>query len=224
MNEALVRERMDKLEIKSSSAFLVRAMEAGTPFALDNQMLECSRGAVVCLDTMGYFNQGDDIANYKESIKFGEMCFRLMTEGGALAVIALTHPPKNTANQNTMSLENMVIGSAGYGGLLRSCLGIRNLNTDLNDPKLHVYVQGLKNPGLRPFQLKGIPLGMFNRQSPYLDAISRNFTGKNDDPKKSNREKRVHELHEKGKSYREIVESIGDISINTVMRIVKGQN
>ncbi len=46
-----------------------------------------------------------------------------------------------------------------------------NLNKDKNDQEPWVYVQGLKNPGLRPFQLSGTPLRMLVRDSPYINDL-----------------------------------------------------
>ena len=56
-------------------------------------------------------------------------------------------------NRHEESLETSILGSAGRGGILRSCLRMKNLNPDLNDGNPWVYVQGFKNPGLKPFQL-----------------------------------------------------------------------
>jgi hypothetical protein len=176
MNEAFVRERMDKLRIKDTEDFMVRAMEGGPPLILDEPwMVESSRGAVVFLDTMGYFNEAEDASSYTQAIKFSRQVHGLI-QAGALAVIGLYHPPKMTssgANGGTMSLENMVLGSAGYGGMLRSCIAIKNLNPDLNSGDVWLYVQGLKNPGLSPFQLDSIPLRMRARpgKSEPLDEL-----------------------------------------------------
>jgi hypothetical protein len=73
-----------------------------------------------------------------------------------------------------MTLENLVLGSAGYGGVLRSCLGMRNLHDDSNKG-LWVYVQGLKNPGMGgPFQIKGVsPMELIKKpgESLYLSEL-----------------------------------------------------
>ena len=96
---------------------------------------------------------------------------------------ALYHPPKYSKNKkdtgNVMTLENQILGSAGYGGVLRSCLGMRNLHEDSNKG-LWVYVQGLKNPGLEgPFQIEGVPLKLIKKpgESLYLSELLRDNGG-----------------------------------------------
>jgi hypothetical protein len=217
MNEAMVRQRMEMLHIVDSDMFLVRAMESGAVWSLDDdRMLESSRGAVVCLDTTGYFNDADDTSNYQQSLKFGRAVFNLLTAGGALAVIGLYHPPKYSAKETTMTLENMLLGSAGYGGILRSCLGVRNLNPDPNDENLWVYVQGLKNPRLKPFQLGGLPLAVKVKpgESQYLSGITRGHRSERHDGK----EERVRQLLAEGESVRSIAERL-KMSHNTIRKI-----
>jgi hypothetical protein len=218
MDEARIRQRMVTLGIEDSEMFLVRAMEVGLWALDDPQMLASSRGAVVCLDTMGYFNETDDTSNYAQAIKFGNAVFRLLTEGKARAVIGLYHPPKSSENATVLTLQNMVLGSAGYGGILRSCLALRNTNEDLNDPNVRIYVQGLKNPGLKPFQLEGIPLRM--SVEPGESPTLRGLTGKNNKKyeEKSAKEREVIRLLKAGVSVRQIVEGM-KISHNTVKKI-----
>lgn len=218
MDESRVRQRMEQLHIADSDMFLVRAMETGPVWRLDDElMMESARGAVVCLDTTGYFNEADDTANYQQAVRFGKLVFKLLTDGGALAVIGLYHPPKYSEKETHLSLENSVLGSAGYGGILRSCLAVRNLNPDPNDINLWLYVQGLKNPGLKPFQLKGIPLTTFARPSPYLSEVLKQRAGQN---KTQSKRAQVLELLEKGKSVRSIAEEL-HISHNTVTKYRK---
>lgn len=215
MSEAMVRQRMDILHIQNSEMFLVRAMESGTVWALDDElMLASSRGAVVCLDTTGYFNEADDTSSYAQAIQFARLVFNLLTAGGAVAVIGLYHPPKYSLKETTMTLENMLLGSAGYGGILRSCLGVRSLNRDLNDTQVRLYVEGLKNPGLKPFQLKGIPLKMEAEpgESPYLsDLLNGSRSGQ------KHRLEVLKRLKD-GESMRSIAEDM-HISQNTVRKI-----
>jgi len=113
------------------------------------------------LDTAGYFNPADDAANYQQSLKFATLVFNLL-QNGAEGVEALFHPPKYAKQEDQeWTLENSILGSAGYGGILRSCLRMENRNRDKNDPNVWVYVEGMKNPGLKPFQLEGpVPLKM----------------------------------------------------------------
>ena len=222
MSESMVRQRMETLGIADSDMFLVRAMESGAIWKLDDeQMMESSRGAVVCLDTTGYFNEADDTSNYQQALRFGLQVFNLLTAGGALAVIGLYHPPKYSAKETNWTLENMVLGSAGYGGILRSCLGVRNLNPDLNDEKLWMYVQGLKNPGLKPFQLRGIPLTMDVKpgESPYLAGIAR------EGRQEANEERitKVLTLLREGNSVRNVAEML-KMSHHTISKIRKEAN
>jgi len=174
MNEAFVRMYMDKIGIEDSEMFLVRPMEMGL-WALDSpKMLRSSEGRVVFLDTQGYFNPAEDSNAYNQSLHFASMVYNLLER--AVGVVALFHPPKyaNKQKHEPWSLDNSILGSAGYGGILRSCLRMKNLKPDLNDGRPWVYVQGFKNPGLKPFQLEDTPLRMRVKpgDSPYLDEIA----------------------------------------------------
>jgi AAA domain len=161
MHGALVRQYADKIGIDNSDMFLFRTMEHDVWPLDDMRMLSSSRGRVVVLDTSGYFNPGAEVNDYKQSLEFAKLIYKLLN-CGCLGVVGLYHPPKYSAQskRTVWTLENSVLGSAGYGGILRSCLRMKNLNSDLNDPNVWVYVEGLKNPGLKPFQLDGLPLRM----------------------------------------------------------------
>jgi hypothetical protein len=180
MDEALVREYMYQLKFEAQidsnilnpENFLVRPMESLLWSLKDPRMLRSSEGRVVFLDTAGYFNPTDDTNSYSQVIEFAKL-IQNMLQNGALAVVGLYHPPKYANNPNEIwTLENSVLGSAGYGGLLRSCIRVKNLNADLNDKKVWLYCQGMKNPGLHPFQLQGPPpLKMKLYPSPYLSTL-----------------------------------------------------
>jgi len=161
MNEAFVRQYMALLGFEESEMFLVRPMEVGMWSLNDPRMLRSSEGRMVFLDTAGYFNPADDAASYQQSLMFANLVFKLL-KNGADGVEALFHPPKYAKQENQeWTLENSILGSAGYGGILRSCLRMENRNKDKNDPNVWVYVEGMKNPGLKPFQLEGpMPLKM----------------------------------------------------------------
>lgn len=181
MNEAMVRERMVKLEIKDSEDFLVRPMECGVGPLDDARMIAAAKDRANFLDTTGYFNPADDMNDQKQSLMFAELVYRILNAGGT-AVSGLCWPPKyatKTKDEPEWTLENSVLGSAGYGGILRSCLRVRNLNPDLNDPNVWLYIQGLKNPGLKPFQLEALPLRMKvpPGESPYLKALLDSIEG-----------------------------------------------
>jgi hypothetical protein len=189
-------------------------MESGAVWSLkDPRMLKSSEEAVVVFDTTGYFNETDDPSNYQQALRFGEMVFNLLTAGKARAVIGLYHPPKYSLKETSMTLENMLLGSAGYGGILRSCLGVRNLNPDLNSPDVWLYVQGLKNPGLKPFQLEGLPLKMKvpPGESPYLSALLSSVEGHKDP-----RYLKACALFEKRLSQRAVRDALKPISLDTV--------
>jgi hypothetical protein len=163
--------------------FLIRTIERDV-WQLDSpQMIESSRGRFVFLDTFGYFNDGDDSASYTQAISFAQKINNLIRQG-CLGVCGLYHPPKYSKSKketgNMMTLENQILGSAGYGGVLRSCLGMRNLHDDSNKG-LWVYVQGLKNPGLEgPFQIEGVPLKLVKQpgESPYLSELLKGNSSK----------------------------------------------
>jgi hypothetical protein len=181
LHESLFHDFSDRLGARERlrecpDNFLIRTLEHDL-WQLDSpQMIDSSRGRYVFLDTVGYFNDADDSASYTQAIEFAKKINNLIREG-CLGVCALYHPPKYSKNKketgNVMTLENQILGSAGYGGVLRSCLGMRNLHEDSNKG-LWVYVQGLKNPGLGgPFQIEGIPLRLVKKpgESPYLSEL-----------------------------------------------------
>jgi hypothetical protein len=155
MNESLFRHRLSQFHygnLPDKEMFLCRTMEDGTAWALDSpEMRLSSQGRVVFLDTMMYFNEAVDASSYTEVRQFAENCYTLISKG-CLGIVALYHPTKFAAGQDEMTLQNYVLGSAGYGGILGSCLGFRCLNPDT----LHIYIQQLKARGtpLRPFQIE----------------------------------------------------------------------
>jgi hypothetical protein len=177
--------------------FLIRTLERDL-WPLDSpQMIDSSRGRYVFLDTFGYFNDGDDSASYTQAIDFAKKINNLIREG-CLGVCGLYHPPKYSKDKkttgNVMTLENQILGSAGYGGVLRSCLGMRNLHEDSNKG-LWVYVQGVKNPGLEgPFQIEGVPLKLIKKpgDSPYLSELLK------DGKKEDSRIQQIEDLVRKG--------------------------
>jgi hypothetical protein len=174
MNESLVRSYLATIGVRDTEDFLVRPMESGLWALSDPRMLESARDRLVVLDTTGYFNEADDTSSYQQSLRFATQVYDVLVKGGARAVVGLYHPPKYSREETAWTLENSILGSAGYGGILRSCLRMANLNPDLNDPDVWVYVQGLKNPGLKPFQLCGpMPLKMKvpPGKSPYLSSL-----------------------------------------------------
>jgi hypothetical protein len=181
LHESLFHDFSDRLGARERlkecpDNFLIRTLEHDL-WQLDSpQMVDSSRGRYVFLDTVGYFNDADDSASYTQAIEFAKKINNLIREG-CLGVCALYHPPKYSKSKketgNVMTLENQILGSAGYGGVLRSCLGMRNLHDDSNKG-LWVYVQGLKNPGLGgPFQIEGMPLRLVKKpgESLYLSEL-----------------------------------------------------
>jgi hypothetical protein len=154
-------------------SFIVRPLD-GDLLMLDSaEMIEKCRGYYVFLDTLGYFTGVDNESSYSDAIKFATKINHLIREG-CLGVCGLYHPPKYSKNKketgNILTIENQILGSAGYGGLLRSLLAMRNLHQDSNEG-LWCYVQGLKNPGLgKPFQFKGFPLEYLG-DSDYLSEL-----------------------------------------------------
>ncbi len=193
--------------------FLIRTLERDL-WPLDSpQMIDSSRGRYVFLDTFGYFNDGDDSASYNQAIEFAKKINNLIREG-CLGVCGLYHPPKYSKDKkttgNVMTLENQILGSAGYGGVLRSCLGMRNLHEDSNKG-LWVYVQGVKNPGLEgPFQIEGVPLKLIKKpgESSYLSELLKGDTGKRE---------QALELIKAGKGRREICTTL-NVSSKTLSK------
>jgi len=226
MHEALVRQYMEKLEIEDSEMFLVRTMEQEV-WPLDHaRMIESSKRRAVFLDTTGYFNPADEESSYKQSLDFARLVYHLLN-AGCRGLVGLYHPPKYSSSETVWTLENSILGSAGYGGILRSCLRMRNLNPDTNESNPHVYVEGLKNPSLKPFQLEGIPLRMKvpPGESPTLQTIVGSKT-KRGAPSKLNEPtlNKLTELLKEGLSDREIGGHLG-VDHKTVAkwkRIIEG--
>jgi|SRR5579863_1775232 len=172
MDERLFREYCTALGISKSEDFLCRPMEAGRPWMLtEPMMVESSKGRLVFLDTQGYFNSSDDTNSYSQQLGFARDCQSLLTQG-CLGIVGLYHPPKYAKQEDlALTLENQIAGSVALGGILRSCVAMRNIKEDLNDKDPLVYVQGLKNPGLRPFLLEHIPLQMKEYDCRYLSDL-----------------------------------------------------
>ncbi len=153
--------------------FIVRPLDCDLLMLDSPEMIEKCKCFYVFLDTLGYFMGLDDANSYAAAIQFANRVNHLIREG-CLGVCGLYHPPKYSKNKketgNILTLENQILGSAGFGGLLRSCIALRNLNQDSNDG-LWCYVQGLKNPGLgKPFQIRGFPMEYIG-ESPYLSEL-----------------------------------------------------
>lgn len=180
MSEALFRQRLASFHfgnLSDKEMFLCRTMEDGAAWPLDSpEMRLSSQGRVLILDTLMYFNEAEDVSSYTEVRRFAENCYKLIAHG-CRAIIALHHPPKQATAQDEMTLQNYVLGSAGYGGILGSCLGFRCLN----DETLHIYLQQLKARGvsLKPFQIEGFKDGHLRMrvppgESPYLKDLLNN--------------------------------------------------
>ncbi len=221
LHASLFRSFMDRLGAEErlkgcEEMFLIRTLERDL-WPLDSpQMIDSARGRYVFLDTFGYFNDGDDSASYTQAIEFAKKINNLIRES-CLGVCGLYHPPKYSKDKkttgNVMTLENQILGSAGYGGVLRSCLGMRNLHEDSNKG-LWVYVQGVKNPGLEgPFQIEGVPLTLIKKpgESPYLSELLKDNKGRKEQAKKMIRE---------GKTNRDIQAAL-EMSPNTLSKIRK---
>lgn len=221
LHESLFHDFSDRLGARERlqgcpDNFYIRTLEHDL-WQLDSpQMVDSSRGRYVFLDTVGYFNDADDSASYTQAIEFAKKINNLIREG-CLGVCALYHPPKYSKSKketgNVMTLENQILGSAGYGGVLRSCLGMRNLHEDSNKG-LWVYVQGSKNPGLAgPFQIEGLPLRLIKKpgESPYLSEL---LKGNN------TRREQAEVMLKEGKSRDEICKSL-KMSPNKLSEIKK---
>jgi len=89
---------------------------------------------------------------------------------------------------------------------------VQNLNEDLNDPNVWVYVQGLKNPGLKPFQLEGPP--PLKMKSPPGESLSLKALLSRD------KYEIACESFETGVQQRKIANALG-ISLGTVSNMFK---
>lgn len=216
LQEKIVRDYLRRLDGENrlkghEEMLLIRPLELLTWQLDSKKMLESSRGRYNFLDTCGYFNDGDDSASYGQAIEFAKKINTLIREG-CLGVCGVYHPPKYSKSKketgNMMTLENQILGSAGYGGVLRSCIGMRNLH---DDPAkgLWVYCQQLKVHGLQPYQVEGVPLQLIKKpgESQYLSELLKGG---------SKREEAL-ELLRQEKSVREVCKTLG-VSPNTVSK------
>ncbi len=195
-------------------SFMVRPLDCDLLLLDSEEMIAKCKGHYVFLDTLGYFMGLDDNSSYTAAIEFAKKINHLIKEG-CLGVCGLYHPPKYSKLKketgNILTLENQILGSAGFGGLLRSCIALRNLNKDSNEG-LWCYVQGLKNPGLgKPFQIRGFPMEYLG-ESPYLSELL----------KTGNKKEQALELRATGKTRKEVCNTLG-VSPNTLTKWEKEQ-
>jgi hypothetical protein len=83
---------------------------------------------------------------------------------------------------------------------------VRNINPDLNDKKVWMYCQGMKNPGLKPFQLEGPPplkMKVPPGKSPYLSAL---LSSSKDDPRQA---LAFRLFDEGGKNWTDMIKEVG---------------
>ena len=134
---------------------LVHTLSKGpTPNLHDANILSAARGAHVFLDTAVRFrtgNENDAVANQElASNIFG------LLRAGAHSVTGAQHSAKKFAEENFMSLENVVRGSGDIGAMVSTAWGIKQLDAQRNI----LHIENIKPRDFEPcgpFQLVGRP-------------------------------------------------------------------
>jgi hypothetical protein len=134
---------------------LVRTLSKGPTLPLDDEgIVNIVRGGHVVLDTLVRFSQGDE--NSAGDNRTLDNHIRALLSAGAQTVVAAHHSPKSFANQNVMTLENMVRGSSDIGAMVATAWGVRQLDRDRNV----AHIENIKAHDFQPcgpFQIIGRP-------------------------------------------------------------------
>ena len=109
----------------------IRTMNKEGKLALDQLTREELDGAVVIIDTLVRYVEGEE-SNSDHMREFAANVFSLMAKGerpGAVCVLLLHHSPKGTKEVGELTLENAMRGSGEIGAFVTSCWATR-----LQDP------------------------------------------------------------------------------------------
>jgi hypothetical protein len=134
---------------------LVHTLSKGpTPNLSDPNILSAAKGAHVFLDTAVRFrtgNENDATANQE----LANSIFGLLRRG-ARTVMGAQHSAKKFAEENYMTLENVVRGSGDIGAMVSTAWGIKQLDAKQNI----LHIENIKPRDFEPpppFQLIGRP-------------------------------------------------------------------
>jgi AAA domain/DnaB-like helicase N terminal domain len=128
-----------------SGRLLVRTLSSREQIKLDDaRLLKAAQGADVFLDTAVRFMLGseNDVADTRP---FADDLFRLLG-AGARTIVGAHHSPKSFESADWMTLENLLRGSGDIGGMLCTCWGVRQVDTERNQ----LYIQNVKPRDFQP--------------------------------------------------------------------------
>ena len=156
VGERSFRSRLEKLGIHDR--FLCRTMRDG-PLDLDNgKLLDAVRSLrpVVFLDTIVRFNKAENENAANENAQGLATAVALLLTNGAQAVVGLHHSTKASANENIMTLENVLRGTGDLGAMCDAVYGLRSLNPGDVTIQLQCVKPKDFDP-LPPFTVQGRP-------------------------------------------------------------------
>jgi len=135
---------------------LVHTLSKGpTPNLSNPKILVAAKDAYVFLDPTIRFEKGDENEAADNQRGLATDIFALLG-GGARAVIAAHHAPKNFAKEAAMTLENMLRGTGDIGAMVATAWGIKQLDAQKNI----IHIENLKARDFEPcgpFQIVGRP-------------------------------------------------------------------
>lgn len=148
--------RMGLLPFIKQRRLLVRTVSKGPAPKLDDpRVLACVKDALVILDTVARFSEGDENSASDNARGFAADVFALLT-AGARAILCAHHSPKPFAKETVITLEGVLRGTGDFGAMATTVWGIKQLS----EPENIVYVQCVKARDFshcQPFQLRGRP-------------------------------------------------------------------
>ena len=135
---------------------LVRTLSKGPAPKLDDKaLLRVAAHSHVFLDTAIRFGEGEENLASDNQQGLATHIFGLLS-AGAKTVVGAHHAPKSFANQNVMTLENILRGSGDIGGMVATAWGVRQLDKQRNV----LHIENVKPRDFQPcgpFQIIGKP-------------------------------------------------------------------
>jgi len=207
------------------SRFFVYTMSKNRPIDLnDPQLLKAAEGADIFLDTCVRLMQGDE-NSVEDTRKFVASLLNLLQV--ARSVTGAHHSPKKFQSDQQMTLENVLRGSGDIGAGITTAWGVKQIESERNQ----IYVKNVACRDFQacePFVLQGRPyiddagnLAMVNPPGTAGEMKQySNGSGRPAMADKDTKRSEVLQLHEEGKSIREIAKQL-ELSKSTVDSWIK---
>jgi len=139
-----------------SKQLIVRTLSAYPLIQLtDPALLLSARGADIFLDPAVRFMEGDESSNSDSDKGFAKVIFSLL-QMGARSVTFTHHSPKAFAQQNYMSLENVLRGAGDIGAMLVTAWGVQQIDGEKNVVHME-HIKARDFGPVPPFQIQGKP-------------------------------------------------------------------